>query len=460
MLEFDTSSTIAAISTSIGEAGIGIVRLSGKQALNIADKIFISADKVKPSKFRSHTIHYGWIINNGKKIDEVLISVMLAPKTYTRENIVEINCHGGIVSLRNVLDLAIAKGARLAQKGEFTLRAFLNGRIDLSQEEAVLDLVKAKTNSSLDLSMKQLEGGLSEEINSLREDLLAILVSLEAQIDFPEEDALDSIKSDAKPKIKKALTQIENILSTASQGRILRDGINVVICGKPNVGKSSLLNMLLRQERAIVSPVAGTTRDTIEEFIDIKGIPLRFVDTAGIIEPRDLIEVKAISRTKQFLDRADLVLLVFDYSNRIDRQDKEIIKDVLGKKVIAVVNKKDLKKKIDQKFLKGKFMEVVYISAKENTGLADLESAIVRNVWKGKVVKSDNILVNNLRHIESLAKAKTHLDNALLAFGQNLSLEFSCLDVKLAIESLGEITGMTINEEVLERIFSDFCIGK
>jgi tRNA modification GTPase len=470
MLKIDSTDTIAAISTTIGESGIGIVRLSGQCALKIADWIFKSADKIKPSDFISHTIHYGWILDNkgsnshstaqAKVIDEVLISVMRSPKTYTREDVVEINCHGSIVSLRRILELVLKSGARLARPGEFTLRAFLNGRIDLAQAEAVLDIIRAKTGNALDLSVRQLEGELSKVVNNLRDRLLVILSELEAQIDFSDEDDIRAIKKGVSSRIKKELKQINGILSAGHQGRILRDGVNVVICGKPNAGKSSLLNMILREERAIVSPIAGTTRDTIEEFIDIKGIPLRFVDTAGLIEPRGLVEKKAISRARKFLEEADLVLLVFDNSKTLDRQDKEIIKDVAGKKSIAVLNKIDLKRKIDPRALKNIFLDVVKISAKNNVGLEELESAILSSIWQGKVVKTNNLLINNLRHLESLRKVQEFLFNALSTLSQNLSLEFVCLDVKLAVERLGEITGQTIQEEVLENIFKEFCIGK
>ena len=351
MKGINLNDTIAAISTPIGEGGIGIVRLSGQEALTIADKIFTSKDKIKPSVFLTFSTHYGWVKSDSKIIDEAILTVMRSPRSYTKEDIVEINCHGGIVALRAVLDLVLACGARLALPGEFTKRAFLNGRIDLAQAEAVIDIIRAKTDSALKVSVEQLKGCLSKEINKIRSTLISLLAVLEANIDFPEEEISPANLEQTKIKLTQVDGALKGILESSRQGRVLREGIHVVICGRPNVGKSSLLNALLKQERSIVTPVAGTTRDTIEEVIDIKGIPVRIVDTAGILEPRDLVEKKAVLRSKKQIDLADLVLLMFDASRKLGKDDQRLINRLKKKHVIAIINKIDLKEKIERKII-------------------------------------------------------------------------------------------------------------
>lgn len=458
--------TISAISTSPGESGIGIVRLSGKEALKVADKIFVSKDGKKPSSFKSHTIHYGWITKGGKIdyseniIDEVLLTVMRSPRTYTCEDIVEINCHGGIIALQAVLDLALENGCRLAEPGEFTKRAFLNGRIDLSQAEAVLDIIQAKTDSALKISQQQLKGNLSAEINRAGKKLLEILSLLEANIDFPE-DGVGGIEAN---KISQQLAEvskaISGILDSSSRGKILREGIHAVICGKPNVGKSSLLNALLKQERSIVTHIAGTTRDTIEEIIDIKGIPVRIVDTAGIIEPRDLVEKKAIQRSKRYIQMADLIILLFDSSRRIDKEDLSLIKKLSRKAVIAVINKIDLKPRLKKEEILKKFPNLVEISAKRLKNLNFLEQKIADLVFKGEVIHHQPVLVSNLRHIQSLRKTEKLVAQARNSLDNKLSLEFVAQDIKDALGYLDDILGKIFSEEVLDKIFSEFCIGK
>lgn len=461
MRNLNLTDTIAAIATPIGESGIGIVRLSGRGALKIADKVFVSKDGKKPSQFKTYTTHYGWIIETGTKvIDEVILTIMRSPRSYTKEDIVEINCHGGIVALRRALDLVLESGARLAEPGEFTKRAFLNGRIDLAQAEAVLDIIRAKSDSALRIGVEQLRGNLSKELNKIRNILLGALSVLEANIDFPEEEIsaanLKTIGTDLGNIDKK----FQDILSRARQGRILREGINVVICGKPNAGKSSLLNALLKQERSIVTPVAGTTRDTIEEIIDIKGIPVRIVDTAGIIEPRDFVERKAIQRTKKYVDLADLVILLFDGSRRLTEEDGVLIKKLKKKTCIPVINKIDLKQKIERRKLAARFNRLVDISAKKLKNMNLLEETVANMVYDGEAVASEPALVSNLRHIEAIRCTQKFIAEARDSLDNKLSLEFIAQSVKDALICLDDILGKRFSEDVLDRIFSEFCIGK
>ncbi len=466
MLRDNLSDTIAAISTPIGESGIGIVRISGKDTLKITDKIFKSKDGKKPSTYKTYTTHYGWIVENqrfektAEFIDEVILTVMRAPRSYTKEDIVEINCHGGIVALRQVLDLVLENGVRLAEPGEFTKRAFLNGRIDLAQAEAVLDIIRAKTDSALKIGTEQLKGMLSQRINRIRKSLLNILSLLEANIDFPEEEINPIELKEIKEKLNKIKNELRVFLDNAKHGKILREGIHVVICGKPNVGKSSLLNALLKQERSIVTPVAGTTRDTIEEIIDIKGIPIRIVDTAGIIEPGDLVEKKAVQRSRRQIDLADLVILMFDASKRLSKEDEVLIRKLTRKSLVVVINKIDLKQKIEKERLLKKFSHLIEISAKKLRNIEFLEEAIADLVYDGKIKSSESMLVSNLRHITALKGAQKFIEEALNSLDNRLSLEFISQDIKDALGFLDGILGKRFSEDLLDRIFSEFCIGK
>jgi len=482
MQNVNLTDTIAAIATPVGESGIGIVRVSGKDALKVADKIFVAKDGKKPPVFKTYTTHYGFIVNplacypviplkekNGQRatgngqteiIDEVILTVMRAPKSYTKEDIVEINCHGGIVALRRVLDLVLENGCRLAEPGEFTKRAFLNGRIDLAQAEAVLDIIRAKTDSALKIGVEQLKGTLSERINHLRKALLGILTILEANIDFPEEEIGSVNLRQIGERLHKINNALKNILETAKHGRIFREGIHVVICGKPNVGKSSLLNALLKQERSIVTPVAGTTRDAIEEIIDIKGIPIRIVDTAGIIEPRDLVEKKAVQRSKRCIDLADLVILMFDGSKRLAKEDETLIKKLKKKSALAIINKIDLKQKIEKDKILKRFKDVIDISAKKLKNINLLEDAIANLVYGGKISSSESVMVSNLRHIETIKQAQKLIAQALNSLDNKLPLEFIAQDIKDALGHLDEILGKRFSEDLLDKIFSEFCIGK
>lgn len=460
MVEYDINDTIAAIATSAGEAGIGIVRISGKEALAIADRIFVSRGKKKPSAFKTYTTHYGWVVKEPKIIDEVILTVMRAPKSYTKENTVEINCHGGIVALRAVLDLVLENGCRIAQPGEFTKRAFLNGRIDLAQAEAVLDIIRAKTDSALKVGIEQLKGNLSSEINNLRDSLLDILSQIEVSIDFPEEETGTVDLENIAQKLSAVNKKLKAILENSRQGRILREGINAVICGRPNVGKSSLLNALLKQERAIVTPIAGTTRDTIEEIIDIKGIPVKIVDTAGIIEAAGLIEKKAIRRSKKYITSADLVILLFDGSKRITREDTILIQKIKNKPTIAVINKMDLKQRIERGRILKIFHDAINISARKCRNIGLLEGAIADLVYNGCVAHPESILISNLRHIEALKRAEKFVAEAADSSDNKLSLEFIAQDIKDALKYLDNISGRVFSQDLLDRIFSDFCIGK
>jgi len=461
--------TIAAIATAIGESGIGIVRLSGRDALKSADEIFISKDGKKPSEFKAYTTHYGWIVEDGCRkasppaefVDEVLLTVMRAPKSFTREDVVEINCHGGIIALRKTLDLVLQNGCRLAEPGEFTRRAFLNGRIDLAQAEAVLDIIRAKTDSALKVSAEQLKGSLSKELGRIRQALLDALSLLEANIDFPEEEITAAETKTLCAGLACAEKELSRILGSSATGRVMREGISAVICGKPNVGKSSLLNALLKQERSIVTPVAGTTRDTIEEIIDIRGIPVRIVDTAGIIEPRDLVEKKAVARSRHYIRNAGLAIMVFDAGRKMEKQDEILIKKIRGKTAIAVVNKIDLKPRLQKEKLGRFFSRIVEISAKKMKNIDLLEEAIADLVYKGKVTSPEPVLVSNLRHIEAIRRAQKLIAEAANPVDNGaLPVELIAQDVKDALGCLDDVLGRRFSEELLDKIFSEFCIGK
>jgi tRNA modification GTPase len=470
MLKADLNDTIAAIGTPVGESGIGIVRISGKDALKIADKIFVSKDNKKPSSFKTYTTHYGWVVENTEHrtpntehrevIDEVILTIMRAPRSYTKEDIVEINCHGGIVAMRRVLDLVLESGARLAEPGEFTKRAFLNGRIDLAQAEAVLDIIRAKTDSALKIGTEQLKGALSEQLNKIGKRLLEILSLLEVNIDFPEEEMNFADLEEVRRELEDINQKFKDILDTSKQGRVLRDGIKVVICGKPNVGKSSLLNALLKRERSIVTPIAGTTRDTIEEVIDIKGVPIRIVDTAGIIEPKDLVEKKAVQRSKKYMDSADLVILLFDGSRKLNPEDGVLIRKLKNKQVLAVVNKIDLKQKIEKAKINKRFAQAIDISAKKAKNIKLLEEAIANLAYGGKIKSSESILVSNQRHIQAVKRAEKLIADALDSLDNKLSLEFIACDVKEALGYVDDVLGRRFCDGLLDKIFSEFCIGK
>ena len=453
---YSLDDTIAAISTPLGEGGIGIVRLSGEEALPILRRLFrgVRGDDVMESR----RLYYGHIVDpaSGEVVDEVLVSYMRAPYTYTRQDVVEINAHGGIVPLRRILELTLRHGARLASPGEFTVRAFLNGRIDLAQAEAVLDIVQAKTEAGLRVAVDQLGGRLSQEVQALRARLVDVLAYLEASIDFPEDEIPPQ---DIAPALEQARSQIERLLARADRGMIYRQGVRAAIVGRPNVGKSTLLNALLRTERAIVTPIPGTTRDTLEETMNLRGIPLVLVDTAGIAATEDLIERLGVERSREALRRADLALLVVDGSEPLTEADREIAGLVGQRPAILVINKNDLPQVVTELDLLPDAPRV-RISALTGEGLETLEEAMVEAVFSGRVMVSDEPLVSNPRHKALLQRALEHVASAQEAHGQELPADFIAIDLTAAVNALGEITGETVSEDLLESIFSHFCVGK
>ena len=456
--------TIAAISTAVGEAGIGIVRLSGKDAIKIANNIFRGINNKTLLDAENRKMVYGHIIDNRNDeiIDEVLIVSMKEPHTYTRENVVEIYCHGGIIPVRKILELLLYNGARLAEPGEFTKRAFLNGRLDLSQAEAVIDIIKAKTDKSFQVSMDQLEGGLSKKVEVIRDTVLSMLAHVEVTIDFPEDDIEEVTYEELEENANRVISEIKKLLSTADRGKILRDGINTVILGKPNVGKSSLMNALLRENRAIVTDIPGTTRDIIEEHLNIDGIPLRIIDTAGIRETEDLVERIGVYRAKETIESADLIIAVFDISTDLTEEDYNIIDLIKGRKALVLLNKTDLPKKYSEDRLRELLEGVDIISASviNEVGLDVLEDSIKEMFYSGEIELDSSVVVTNLRHKNQLEKALVNLESALNDIRAQVPLDCIEVDLRDCWENLGEILGETIGEDILDKIFAEFCIGK
>jgi tRNA modification GTPase len=456
--------TIAAIATPAGQGGIGIVRISGKEAIALADAVLRLQGGKSLVQCKSHTAHYGWVINakSGEMIDEVLVTLMRAPKSYTAEDVVEINCHGGMTVLRAVLQALLDTGARLATPGEFTKRAFLHGRMDLAQAEAVIDIIQAKTETFLRQSHHQLKGELSTQLQLIREELIKIYTMAEALINFPEDDIDAQSRQQILNRISIQEKGVVKLLESSHSGRILKEGIRIVLCGKSNVGKSSLLNALLKEQRAIVTPIAGTTRDVLEESAQMKGIPISLVDTAGILEPRDLIEEEAVSRSYLYIKSADLVLLVLDHSHPLEEQDRALMRQLKAARVLVVVNKMDLDGQIDISVPKGIFgrERVVKVSAFDTQSIHALEVKIVDLIYKDKNFDAHGILVSNIRHIKALEEAQKNLQDACRLMNENIPLEFICEEIKAAVNQLDAITGLNIDEDLLDRIFSEFCVGK
>lgn len=451
--------TIAAISTPLGQGGIGLVRMSGPDALRVARRLFRPGRGRTDVPWPPFRLRHGYITDpaTDERVDEVLAAYMPAPRTYTRQDVVEFNCHGGIVPLRRVLQLALCEGARLAEPGEFTLRAFLNGRIDLAQAEAVLDIVGAHTEAALRLAVSQLGGTLSGEIRVAREPLVAALAYLEATIDFAE-DEVPSM--DIGPALREAAESLSRILRGADQGIIYRQGIRAAIVGRPNVGKSSLLNALLQMDRAIVTPIAGTTRDTLEETLNLDGVPLVLVDTAGIVNGSDnAIERLGMERSRDAVRRADIILLVVDGSEPLQPEDWEIAGMSEGRSAVMVVNKRDLPAMADvSEFLST--APQARVSALTGEGLDELRQAILDKALGGEVLASDGILVTSARHKEALARALRHVEKAEATLRQGLPADFVTIDLRAALDDLGEITGQAVSPDLLDSIFSNFCIGK
>lgn len=458
--EFDT---IAAISTPPGEGGISIIRISGVDALKTASQIYRGKDL---NKVNSHTINYGHIIDpeNGNEVDEVMVSVMRAPHTYTKEDIVEINCHGGIVATNRILQIILGLDARLAKPGEFTERAFLNGRIDLSQAEAVMDLIRAKTDQSMKVALDQLDGNLSHLITNLRQNILDVLAQVEVNIDYPEYDDVETMTARLlKEKAIEVKAKIQQLLSTAKQGKVLRDGLATAIIGHPNVGKSSILNHLLHEDKAIVTDVAGTTRDVIEEYVNVQGVPLKLVDTAGIHETEDKVEKIGVDRSRKALSQADLVILVLDSSVPLRDEDRELLRETNHMQRIVVLNKSDLEVKINlnelQEYVDDK--EIIKSSAVSPLGTKDLEERIAAMFFAGSIENtSNNIMVTNARHIGLLKQAETALDAVLEGIETGMPVDLVQIDMTRAWDLLGEITGDSYQDELLDQLFSQFCLGK
>ncbi len=453
--------TIAAIATAPGEGGIGIIRISGEESKSVLDKIFIPAN---PSSLQNRKMSYGNIVDplSNKVIDEVLCVYMKGPKTYTVEDVVEINCHGGMVPLRKTLELVLANGARMAEPGEFTKRAFLNGRLDLSQAEAVIDVIKAKTDKTFDVALNQLEGIFSERIREIRNKLVDILVNLTVNIDYPDEDIEEITYEKLSFDLNEVLSEIENLLSSADTGRIMRDGLSVAIIGKPNVGKSSLMNSLLKETRAIVTEIPGTTRDTIEEHISIKGIPVKLTDTAGIRETDDIIEKIGIEKSKESFNQADLVIFILDSSRNLEHEDMEIMELINPDKTVILLNKIDLNQilKKDDILLKNPGFTIIETSMKNQMGISEIENKIVDLVYGGKVSQNNNLMVTNVRHKDILEKSRKSLDDAINMVKMQEALEFIEIDVNSAYESLGEIIGETVQDDIINEVFARFCLGK
>ncbi len=453
--------TIAAISTPRGEGGISIIRISGSESLNILEKIFSPKKNISVKNLKNYGIHYGYIKQRENIVDEVLVSIMKAPNTYTREDIVEINCHGGYLITEKILELVLSSGARLAEVGEFTRRAFFHGRIDLTQAEAVMDIIHGKTEKSLSVSMNQLRGDLKEKILSLKKAILDLAAHINVVLDYPEEGIEEPIPENLLNNLRQVSIEIQELISSYQKGKMIKEGVKTVIIGKPNVGKSSLLNSILREERAIVTQVAGTTRDVIEEVINIKGIPLILVDTAGIRDTTDFVENIGVMKSKEFLQKADLVLFVLDASQELSKEDREIYISLQeNQKVIGILNKTDLEKKIQVSSL-SKIKHWIEVSAMKCIGIEEMEERIYQYILQEKVEEnSQKLILTNIRHKAALEKTNGAIKNIFSTVEQRLPMDLMAVDIKEALDSLSEITGEISTEDVLDHIFHNFCVGK
>lgn len=452
--------TIAAIATPIGEGGISIIRVSGENALEIVNKIFRGANL---NKVASHTIHYGHIIDYANKdvVDEVLVTVMLAPKTFTRENTVEVSCHGGLLVTQKILQLILDNGARMATPGEFTKRAFINGRIDLTQAESIMDIIEAKTDRARQVAMKQLEGGLLFEIRKLRQELLNTMAHEEVNIDYPEYDMDDVTSKEMYDKAQQVIKEIDKLLATAQEGKVVRSGLATAIVGRPNVGKSSLLNYLSKEEKAIVTNIAGTTRDTLEEYVSLKGILLKLIDTAGMRQTDDIVEKIGVERSKRAITESDLVLLLINSSEELTEEDQKLLELTQDKKRIVILNKADQVAKITKKDIqKITDSPIVTISVLKKQNMIGLEEAIKSLFLQGITDSKSEVMVTNQRQNDLLRKAKQSLIEAIEAINDNMPLDLVQIDLKEAWDSLGEITGDTAPDELITQLFSKFCLGK
>ncbi len=458
---YDTADTIAAITTPLGESGIGAIRISGPDAYAVGDKIFKSKSAVPLKERRDRSIQYGTIVDeNGSCIDEVLALIMKGPHSYTAEDVLEIQCHGGREALESILQLILRSGARMANPGEFTERAFVNGRIDLAQAEAVMDVIQAKSRAGLTSAVSQLEGRLSKVINKTRKELTELVTRLEVMIDYPEEDLEDIAVPDVSGALQEMQEKLQHMLEESQNGRMIRDGVMAAIAGTPNAGKSSLLNRLLQEERAIVTDVPGTTRDVLEEWITLRGVPVCLVDTAGIRETDDTVEKIGVSRARRYLDQADIILAVIDGSRPLTDEDKDILQSAANKNVIIVLNKTDLPSVMTSQDLSTYGFPICPISASTGDGLEELKDRLLQEVLKGGFTDGPSALLTNTRHIELVRQSAEALERARQSLQDGMPLDCAVIDIRQAWDTLGSITGDTVHDDIVEEIFSRFCLGK
>ena len=465
--------TIAAIATAVSDSGIGIIRISGDEAVEIADNVYRSrSGKKRLVNVESHTIHYGYIYDRDELIDEVMVAVMKAPNTYTKEDTVEIDCHGGVLVMTKILETVVRNGCRLAEPGEFTKRAFLNGRIDLSKAEAVMDLIQSKNEFALKASVNQLKGSVSDKVRSLRDDILYEIAFIESALDDPEHISLDGYREKLEQKTLSVKADLKKLIDSADNGKLLKDGINTVIVGKPNVGKSSFLNLLVGEERAIVTNVAGTTRDTLEEFVKLNGIGLNIIDTAGIRDTDDEVEKIGVEKARRYANNADLIIYMTDVSQKLDENDAEIVELIADKKMIVLLNKTDLEQVVSDdeiyEFVHKKMtrmsennaLRVIKTSTKENIGMDAFEDAIKEMFFGGEIAVNDEIYITSERHKEALLEAYESMDFVLRSLADDMPEDFYSIDLMNAYASLGRIIGEEIGDDLVNEIFRKFCMGK
>lgn len=456
--------TIAAIATPFGTSGTGKVRMSGPEAIEIGNKIFQASSNIKLTEAKSHTAHHGYVVNpkSKKTIDEVLAILMINPRSFTGENVVEFDCHGGMVPLESVLELLLENGARMAEPGEFSRRAFMNGKLDMAQAEAIIDVINSKTEKSLSIAMEQLKGGLSDKVNNIKDKVVTLLAHLEASIDFPEDEIEGFDSSQLNERLNEVEKPLKELIKTSKQGKLYQEGIKTVIAGKPNVGKSSLLNYLLQENRAIVTDIPGTTRDVIEEYINLDGIPLKIIDTAGVRESDDVVEQIGVKKTRTSLEKADLVLMMLDVSQGLTEEDIKVYNLIKKQPTIVVINKTDLDKKVDVEKMQKKFKEhpLLLISVKEEQGLEELKNTILEEILQEKINTDNEVLVTKVRHRDALIRALDSLQKVKESLDDGMPYDFLTIDLKDVLFNLSSITGETVTEDIIDQIFSDFCLGK
>ena len=455
-------STIASISTAPGIGGIGIIRMSGEDCFNVLEKIFIPKKKEKITEIKGYTIKYGNIVDNGEIIDEVLVSYFKAPKSYTTENMCEINSHGGNIIVRKILELCLKNGATLAEPGEFTKRAFLNGRLDLTQAESVIDVINAKSDKEAKTGIRQLKGFLSKEIADIKKQIMDVMIQIEVDIDYPEYDVQEITNNQIINMLNNVEQKLIKLEKSFDDGKIIKEGINTAIIGKPNAGKSSLLNAILKEDRAIVTEHEGTTRDTIEEFVSINGVLLKLIDTAGIRNAKDEVEKIGIAKSKEIANEADLIIAIFDSSKEIEKEDREILDIVKNKKSIIILNKIDLKSKLDEnnEILKQTGATIIKISALNNIGLDRLYEEITKMFNLNEINLDNDLVITNIRHKNLITNAINHLNNAKESMKNNMPIDIVSISIKDILEDLGSITGEVVTDDIIDEIFAKFCLGK